>query len=230
MKNKAGIYKIINKANGKVYYGSSENIGMRWTRHKSDLNNNNHGNHHLQKAWNKYGEKWFNIEIEFQMEMDCDLIEIEQLYLDLYFDKGLCCYNENPIAGKPPSWKNKKHSDETKLIMSISQNGHKVSEITKNKMSVARKGVKKGPFTEEHKRNLSISNKGKKRSDEFGKKMSIIKVGKPAHNRRVGKEQVIKIRELLKNGMTQEYVAKIFGISRSIVGRIGQNKTYKDIA
>src|SRR3989304_1436717 len=55
----SGIYKIINKTNGKYYVGSSNDIIGRWFTHKSQLNRNNHCNPHLQRAWNKYGKDNF---------------------------------------------------------------------------------------------------------------------------------------------------------------------------
>ena len=59
----SGIYKIINKINGKYYVGSSVNIkdypNNRWSRHIADLNANRHHNDYLQRAWNKYGQDAF---------------------------------------------------------------------------------------------------------------------------------------------------------------------------
>lgn len=49
--------------NGKIYIGQTYNLKYRWSRHKSDLNNNRHHNKHLQNAWNKYGEDNFRFEI-----------------------------------------------------------------------------------------------------------------------------------------------------------------------
>ena len=48
----SGIYKIINKSNGKYYVGSSVNMcgngkGTRWKRHVWDLSQNRHGNDYL---------------------------------------------------------------------------------------------------------------------------------------------------------------------------------------
>jgi len=59
----SGIYKIINKVTNKYYVGSSKNILKRWICHKNKLNNNNHYNPYLQRAWNKYGEKKFEFAI-----------------------------------------------------------------------------------------------------------------------------------------------------------------------
>jgi group I intron endonuclease len=58
-----GIYKIENKANGKVYIGQSANINKRWIEHRSNLNNNRHPNRKLQNAWNNYGQDNFDFNI-----------------------------------------------------------------------------------------------------------------------------------------------------------------------
>ena len=102
-----GVYKIINKTNGKCYIGSSININNRWAKHKALLRHNKHENKKLQNAWNKYGEENF----QFIVVKECDneiLLEEEQSYLDELgaqdfinkinrnFDK--ICYNVSAIA------------------------------------------------------------------------------------------------------------------------------------
>ena len=52
----SGIYKILNKINGKFYIGSAVNFKRRFARHKRLLNINCHPNEYLQNAWNKYWE------------------------------------------------------------------------------------------------------------------------------------------------------------------------------
>lgn len=80
---KSGIYKIINIVNGKYYLGSSDNIDKRWKKHRCDLRHNRHHSIHLQRAWNKYGEKSFIFEIIEKVETKM-LLEKEQFHLDTY--------------------------------------------------------------------------------------------------------------------------------------------------
>jgi|ERR1051326_1061197 group I intron endonuclease len=92
----SGIYKIINKVNGKYYVGSStdiltDNIG-RWYRHKHDLRKNIHRNDYLQRAWNKYGESNFDFIIVEQVPKH-QLLVIEQKYLDIAILEKDKCYN-----------------------------------------------------------------------------------------------------------------------------------------
>lgn len=77
-----GVYKILNEANGKIYIGSSNNIYNRWSQHKKALNDQSHGNLHLQNAWNKYGGQNFKFEIIEECLPDVQF-EREQFYLNL---------------------------------------------------------------------------------------------------------------------------------------------------
>lgn len=57
------IYSILNKNNGKIYVGQTINVSDRFSKHKSELNNQHHHNSHLQSAWNKYGEDAFEFNV-----------------------------------------------------------------------------------------------------------------------------------------------------------------------
>lgn len=77
-----GIYKIINVKNKKFYIGSSINIEKRKYHHINSLRKDKHFNRHLQRAFNKYGEEWFEFSIiEKEVELD-KLTEREQYYID----------------------------------------------------------------------------------------------------------------------------------------------------
>ena len=160
MKIKSGIYKIINKNNGRYYIGSSINIKNRWNEHKRTLKQNKHDNNFLQKSWNKHGEESFLFEvIEYVLDLN-KLLEREQFYLDLItYDKKMS-YNLCKTAGNMLGFK---HSDETKNKMSKSRIGNKNSlgnkhtDETKNKMSNSHIGLK-----HEEKTIILMINKSKK--------------------------------------------------------------------
>jgi group I intron endonuclease len=78
-----GIYRVVNRINGKYYLGSSENIKKRWKAHRCDLRHNRHHSIHLQRAWNKYGEESFVFEIVEEVNKNI-LLEKEQYHLDTY--------------------------------------------------------------------------------------------------------------------------------------------------
>ena len=93
MKNKiiAGVYKITNEINGKLYIGSSYDLEGRYIIHKRELLKNEHHSKKLQNAWNKYKKERFNFEIIHTLqfaeifnkeELRKELVFIEQLYLN----------------------------------------------------------------------------------------------------------------------------------------------------
>lgn len=80
-KYQAGIYKITNILNGKIYIGSAHNFCIRWNVHKITFNKGKH-NPYFQKAWIKYGELNFSFEILEIVDDTLKLLEREQFYLD----------------------------------------------------------------------------------------------------------------------------------------------------
>ena len=80
-----GIYKIINKNNGKVYIGQSKDITYRWHRHRLAAFNKAYPQYNclLYKAIRKYGLDAF----EFEVIEQCDeslLNKKEQYYIEKY--------------------------------------------------------------------------------------------------------------------------------------------------
>ena len=75
----SGIYTITTP-NGSVYVGSSCNIKLRWSGHKSRLRYNKHHSQRLQAAWNKHGS---NLKFEIVCECEPKDLEVkEQLYIN----------------------------------------------------------------------------------------------------------------------------------------------------
>ncbi len=95
-----GIYKITNIKNNKSYIGSSVNCLHRIYSHKSHLRSGVHYNKHLQRSYDKYGEKNFIFEIIEKCEEDNRHInEYNNIikYNTLDFRKG---YNQDaPMKG-----------------------------------------------------------------------------------------------------------------------------------
>jgi group I intron endonuclease len=151
---KSGIYRLLNVSTGKFYIGSGLDIVRRWRGHKSNLNSNCHCNYRLQNAWNKYGQDSFRFYVLEYCAKEM-LLTREQYWFDVTGcsnrDIG---YNIAKLAG--------------------STSGHKLSDETKLKMSIAAKNR-----TDEQKLKLAESRKGKKRTDETKAKMRAAKLGKP---------------------------------------------------
>ena len=145
-----GIYRILNKINGKVYIGQSIDIFRRLTEHRNHLVNNIHENKHLQSAWNKYGEKNFKFEIAEECLYEY-LTEREQYWIDYYGGmNSKNNYNKRDASSKGEL------SEESKNKISQAHLGKHLSEETKRKISIAGKGKK---FTQEQIAKISKSNK-----------------------------------------------------------------------
>lgn len=123
----SGIYRITNTLNGHTYIGSAENIRRRWNKHRSDLRKGIHHSGHLQNAFNKYGEEYF----EFSVILFCDnneLIYNEQMWMDKLNPE----YNMRPIA---ESSLGIKRSAETRAKIGKWHKGKTISKEQKEKMS-----------------------------------------------------------------------------------------------
>lgn len=78
----AGVYKITNKENGKIYIGESENINRRWSEHITDLVSNKHCNNKLQNEFNFYSKDNFIFEIIESIEI-LDIKSISNIKLKI---------------------------------------------------------------------------------------------------------------------------------------------------
>jgi group I intron endonuclease len=102
LEKRGGVYKITCLATNKFYIGSTKNFYKRFIEHRSKLKANTHCNKKLKYSFNKYSEKNFIFEIlENVSNLDRkNLINLEQLYLDKYFqskDK----FRKNSLNIKP---------------------------------------------------------------------------------------------------------------------------------
>lgn len=165
MEKTSGIYKIINKTNGKYYVGSTTQLDDshgRWYKHQRSLIKGNHINSHLQSAWKKYGQDNFDFIILEKTDKK-NLLVVEQKYLDIAKGEQDKCYNQNFLVSgtnfsldvikrrtksfkkyysiHPNPMSGKKHSDESKEKMRQKALGRKLSDETKKKLSQYR-GIK----------------------------------------------------------------------------------------
>lgn len=126
---KSGVYAIKNLNNGKMYIGSSKDIGARWKHHINSLNKGTHHSRYLQNSWNKYGGGSFSFSVLEYCNEESRL-EREQYYLD--FKKPQ--YNMSEKAHAPIGVK---VSDETRMKMSNNSTWKKaILQIDKNTMEV----------------------------------------------------------------------------------------------
>lgn len=192
-KKRSGIYKIQNIINGNFYIGQSVNLGRRRTNHFYELRHSKHGNEHLQRAFNKYGEENFIFEIILYCEPD-ELTYYEQSLVDLLkpeynicrecvdSPRGVVASEETRLkmslrtSGSMNPMYGKIMSEESRLLMSQANLGKKLSDETRKKMSESRKGDKSAWFGRHHTKEANeknrIAHEGKKYPKSVGESIS----------------------------------------------------------
>ena len=122
---KSGIYKIINKFNGRIYIGSAKRFIERWKSHTSSLRTQKHSNKFLQADFNKCGEDAFVFEVVEVTDGKTkeERLMIEESYIKQYYDKGDNCYNlcdraisRDGCKDKDPEKTRLKHSESSKRM------------------------------------------------------------------------------------------------------------------
>lgn len=136
----SGIYKILNKANDKIYVGSAFIMHTRWQQHRSALKLGKHPSKYLQASWNKYGEENFEFIVLEIVNNRQKLAEREQHWIDL-----TKCHNREFGYNSRPKAENNSGlspSNETREKLSKALTGKKRSEDTRAKMSAWQVGRK----------------------------------------------------------------------------------------
>lgn len=230
-KIKSGVYEIVNNINGYRYIGSSLTIYRRLRRHVVYLNNQKHENSHLQRAWNKYGEKSF----DFRILLFCDpgdCLMFEQRAMDYYKPE----YNISPTAG---SCKGCKRSIQTRLDMSRARKGRLFSKSHRLALSNAQIGRKYSKATlermsaviqekwlDEAYRNSIMSHRW---SEENRKRQSELSRGELSKSSKLTEKDVYEIRRLHKLGVRQVDLAKMYMVARSTITAICGYVTWKHL-
>jgi len=137
-----GVYIINNKLNGHNYIGSSVNIKKRFSTHKTDLRKNKHPNRYLQHAWNKYGEENF------------EFIHVENI--------------SYPDQIRKREIKNITLFGGDYNLAKVNVNGKFCyTQETRDKISIATKGKKKKPISEETRINMRNATKKRYLNAEY---------------------------------------------------------------
>ncbi len=153
IKNKSGIYCLLNIITNKRYVGSTRNLRTRKYDHFKMLRANRHTNYKIQKDFNIYGEKNFEF-VLLEFCDSCDILQREQFWMDflIAYDNKYG-YNLSSVAG--------------------SNLGYKHNEISIKNMSLAHKGK---PNTENQKKKISEKNKIVMLNNINPAKLSVVQV------------------------------------------------------
>jgi group I intron endonuclease len=188
-----GVYKITNSHNGKVYIGSSNNIGIRWNKHLSLLRNGKSKQKLMQKDFDRHGESLFSISILEKINVEKERFEREDFYIEKFKS-----YNEE--------FGYNTHQKSTSPV------GRKVSEETRKKIGESQIGKK---LSEDHKNNISEGLKGRVQSEKTKRIIS-------EKNRRkhISLEDEVSIRSKILSGILAKEIAKEFKLNQITIGRI----------
>lgn len=92
----AGVYKITNTINGKIYVGESVSYPRRLTGHKSHLKKGTHYNPGLQTDYDQHSLDVFDFQVIEEHPPDVDknlLLERERYFINKYKEEGKELYN-----------------------------------------------------------------------------------------------------------------------------------------
>jgi group I intron endonuclease len=142
-------YKATNTLNGKFYIGSTTNFERRKTEHLKCEEN-----YPFQNALRKNPEA-FEWEVWYD---DSDEPILEQALLDMWFGCEQC-YNLNPSASHPPSWRGKQHQEKTIEKMKVS--AKKSWEDNKDRREKVKVASSNREWTKESKDKIGDTNSAK---------------------------------------------------------------------
>ncbi len=166
------IYKITNKINNKVYVGqTTRSLKERWNAHLKP-----NSCRALYRAIEKYGKENFTVEEIDGANSLSELNYLEQHYI--WINNSLAPKGYNLLSGG----KNHTTSEETRKLISDSKKGSKQTYESNEKRRKTQTGVKRGPMSEEQKKQLSAIrmgktpwNKGKPMNEKTKLKLSLVK-------------------------------------------------------
>lgn len=222
------IYKINNLVDNKIYIGRTINFKKRINSHLSCLRRNKHANTHLQNAWNLYKEENFKFQIIEELRDINELILRETYWLNFYksfngefgyniviedcnkrilseHTKFLISKNHADFRGEKGTFYGKRHTEETRKILSESKIGENHPFYGIKRPEHSRLMLENNPF------------KNKYHSEEYKFNSSLCRCV-------FSQDDIPKILEFISEGKTQREIAEIFSCSEAAVYRLLNNK------
>ena len=202
--NSIGIYRI-SLPDGRCYIGQSVNVEKRWNAHRSDLRRGVNHSPYFVRAWDKYGEAAFSFEIvEPYGDSNQPIKEWLSVREQHWMDSLNACFNGRPAAESMLGFR---HSSETRQRIAEAARG--ISDVTRVKMSLARKGV---PRPTSMLQRMSDANRGSRNPAAV-----------------LTETDVLRIREIASNGSTQQSIADEYGVKRPTIGSIIQGRSWRHL-
>jgi group I intron endonuclease len=94
-----GLYAIVHVPSNRAYVGSTNDFERRFKEHKTLLRKGKHYCKYLQNSWSKYGEQNFAFKKICINESLDEAREIEEAFLDCFFDQLMNV--KNAVIGAP---------------------------------------------------------------------------------------------------------------------------------
>lgn len=157
------IYLIRNNINNKIYIGqTTSSVETRFKQHKKQLRDGNHGNAHLQSAWNKYGEDCWSVELLTECSSLEEMNEKERLLIQEYnsIDRN---FGYNIREGGDGGGR---HSDETKEKL------REATELQWERDRLKLNAIRKAQWTDEYKEKMRTIMQEKWSTFEYAEKQN----------------------------------------------------------
>ena len=247
----SGIYALINRNNGKRYIGQSRQIEKRRRTHFRLLENNQHFNIHLQRAWNG-GDRF-----DFEVIEECskEYLNDREVYWIQEFNTMVDGYN---LCKGGDATDGYHFTDEQKAKISKANKGRKVKEETikrrnesrtrhiQNDKDFAEKmmeswkrqakernfgGWNRGiPCPEEQKKIVSEKLKDRVITEEHKKKLRELYSGENSLTSKLKKNDVVIIRYRFLKGERQKDILKDYpNITPQTIYDIVRNRRWKSV-
>lgn len=196
------IYVIQNKLDLRVYIGQTVNPRRRWCDHKWLAKNK--PEQYIHRAMIKYGIENFVFQIIDRTEDGYKIDDIETDWIN-WFKSRDKNFGYNIAPGGDSPWNRGLPTEQQPMY------GKKQSEYQKQRMSEIHTGVKRGPHTEEWKKNMSDIMTGRIFTEDCKNKIS-----ETAKNRIFSEEEKQRLRTLRSGTtLTQNHKDKI---SNALIG------------
>lgn len=200
----AGVYKIRNTVDGKVYVGGTVDIQRRKREHFYRLKKGINTCGRMQAAYNTYGRSAFKFEVIQTLPYGSDIHAVEQKYIDEYrsFDPE---YGYN-IATKADSTVGVPCSENKKALIGDANRGKKRSDDVKRRLSEITRN-----------RNLKAGQEMYRKIAEAARVRHSTPEGKARaramglQNRKYTDDQVSEMVMMKKSGIPVKEISKKFG-------------------